>query len=118
MFRKTFRHPFTTKGRKEHWFKLPLPTLVKGNNNKGEHFQEKTVLDYINHRGASLKLKHTVNSGSDLVLIIDIPPNIGQDNLKLFVQGKVILVETTDQHNSPLQVSLRLGKDYKIQTEE
>lgn len=118
MSRKTFRHPFTSKGRKEHWFKLPLSTLVKGKSKKGEDFQEKTVLDYINHQGASLKLKNTVGSGSELELIIDLPPNLGENNLKLFVQGKVILVETTQQHNSPMQVSLRWEKEYKIQTEE
>lgn len=115
---KTFTQAFTTKEKKEHGLKLPLSTLVRGNNNTGKHFLEKTELDYISHRGASLKLKNPVDSGSKLELIIDLPPDLGENNLKLFIQGKVVLVEKTQLHNSPRQVSLRFKNKYKIQAEE
>lgn len=59
-------------------------------------------------------LKTSVNSGSIFESIIDLPPNLGKRNLKLFIQGKAVFTEATHPLNSPKQVSLRFENNYRI----
>lgn len=61
--------------RKDQIFNLPLPTVVEGRDASGRSFQEKTVLFYISHHGASFNLVNPIALGSKLKLIIDLPPH-------------------------------------------
>ncbi|NIM91754.1 MAG: hypothetical protein GTO17_12505 [Candidatus Aminicenantes bacterium] len=98
-------------------FKLPLSALVKGKNSWGRYFTESTMISYISQHGVSFKLKAPVYPGHKLKLIIELPPRLGE-NLKLFIQGKVVFVEAT-RIQKPLQkVSLRFGSTYRIQAEK
>jgi hypothetical protein len=117
MLRSTFVQPIMKIKPKEKGFKLPLSALVKGKNSGGRYFTESTLISYISHHGVSFKLKTPVSPGHKLKLIIELPPKLGE-NLKLFIQGKVVFVEAT-RIQEPLQkVSLRFGGAYRIQAEK
>jgi hypothetical protein len=104
--------------RKDQIFNLPLPTVVEGRNATGKAFQEKTVLFYISHHGASFNLTNAIALGSKLKLIIDLPPNLADDkNLKLVINGKVALVEAHHSHPSRQRVSLRFENKYFIKAD-
>jgi len=104
--------------RKDQIFNLPLPTLVEGRNAAGRSFQEKTVLFYISHHGASFNLFNVIALGAKLKLIIDLPPSLADDkNLKLVINGKVALVEANHSHPSKQRVSLRFENKYFIKTD-
>jgi hypothetical protein len=105
--------------RKDQIFNLPLPTVVEGRNAAGKAFQEKTVLFYISHHGASFNLFNTIALGSKLKLIIDLPPSLADDkSLKLVINGKVALVEANHSHPSKQRVSLRFENKYFIKADE
>ena len=100
---------------KEQGFNLSLPTLVEGTEISGETFQEKTVLSYISHHGSSFWLAKTVSLGSELKLIIDLPPKLAEKkDLKLIIKGKVIFVEATKGKESKQRVSLKFDSKYVI----
>ncbi len=100
-------------------FNLPLPTLVEGRDAAGKSFQEKTLLFYISHRGASFNLMNSIALGSKLKLIIDLPPSLGEDkNLKLVINGKVALVEENNSHPVKQRVSLRFENKYFIKADD
>lgn len=104
--------------RKDQIFNLPLPTVVEGRNATGKIFQEKTVLFYISHHGASFNLFNPTTLGCKLKLIIDLPPSLADDkNLKLVINGKVALVEANHSHPSKQRVSLRFENKYFIKAE-
>jgi hypothetical protein len=104
--------------RKEQIFNLPLPTVVEGKSAAGKAFQEKTVLFYISHHGASFNLFNSIALGSMLKLIIDLPPSLADDkDLKLVINGKVALVEANHSHHSKQRVSLRFENKYFIKTD-
>jgi hypothetical protein len=104
--------------RKDQIFNLPLPTVVEGRNAAGKAFQEKTVLFYISHHGASFNLFTCIALGSKLKLIIDLPASLADDkDLKLVINGKVALVEANHSHPSKQRVSLRLENKYFIKTD-
>lgn len=104
--------------RKDQIFNLPLPTVVEGKTATGISFQEKTVLFYISHHGATFNLSHSIALGSKLKLIIDLPPSLSDDkNLKLVINGKVALVEANRSHASKQRVSLRFENKYFIKAD-
>jgi len=104
--------------RKGQIFNLPLPTVVEGRNASGKTFEEKTVLFYISHHGASFNLFNAIALGAKLKLIIDLPPSLADDkNLKLVINGKVALVEANHSHPSKQRVSLRFENKYFIKAD-
>lgn len=115
MLRQSFVQPVMKMKTEEKGFKLPLSALVKGKNTWGSFFTESTMISYISHHGASFKLKTPVSLGHKLKLIIELPPKLGE-NLKLFIQGKVVFVEATKIQEPLQKVSLRFGNTYRIQT--
>jgi hypothetical protein len=101
--------------RKDQAFNLPLLTLVEGQDAAGRTFQEKTVLFYISHQGASFNLKNATALGTKLKLVIDLPPALAEDkNLKLVIKGQVALVEANDSQPFRQRVSLRFESKYFI----
>jgi len=104
---------------KEQGFNLSLPTLVEGKEESGKAFREKTVLSYISHHGSSFWLSNPVALGSELKLIIDLPPKLAdKKDLKLIIKGKVIFVEALKGKNSKQRVSLKFSNKYIIDSEK
>jgi hypothetical protein len=117
MLAKTSLTPGRGEG-KDQIFNLPLPTVVEGRDASGRRFQEKTVLFYISHHGASFNLSCVVSLGSKLKLIIDLPPSLSEDqNLKLVINGRVALVEANHSPNFRQRVSLRFENKYFIKAD-
>ena len=118
MLAKSSLSPPQKSERKEQIFNLPLPTVVEGRDATGRSFQEKTVLFYISHNGASFNLTNPITLGSRLKLIIDLPPSLSDDqNLKLVINGKVVLVEANGSQYSRQRVSLRFENRYFIKAD-
>jgi hypothetical protein len=104
---------------KEQGFNLSLPTLVEGKEESGKSFSEKTVLSYISHHGSSFWLTNPVALGSELKLIIDLPPKLAdKKDLKLIIKGKVIFVEALKGKNSKQRVSLKFSSKYIIDSKK
>jgi hypothetical protein len=104
---------------KEQGFNLSLPTLVEGEEESGKTFREKTVLSYISHHGSSFWLTNPVALGSELKLIIDLPPKLAdKKDLKLIIKGKVIFVESLKGKNSKQRVSLKFSSKYIIDSQK
>jgi hypothetical protein len=104
---------------KEQGFNLSLPTLVEGQDESGKAFKEKTVLSYISHHGSSFWLTNPVALGSELKLIIDLPPKLAdRKDLKLIIKGKVIFVEVIKGKNSKQRVSLKFSSKYIIDSQK
>ena len=103
---------------RDHGFKLPLQTYVKGKNALGESFVEKTELSYISNKGGSFWLKNPILFGSYLELNVDLPSDLGTENLKLFVQGKVVFIEEINCQYFCQRVSLEFKNDFKIQSKK
>jgi hypothetical protein len=104
--------------KKDQVFNLPLPTIVEGRDATGRSFQEKTVLFYISHHGASFNLGNVIALGSKLKLIIDLPPSLSEDqNLKLVINGKVALIEAHHSQQFRQRVSLRFENRYFIKAD-
>jgi len=96
-------------------FKLPLPALVEGRDSNGQPFQEKTTLSYISYQGSSFWLMNSVFVGSELRLIIDLPPNLSEEqSLQLIIKGRVAFVEATNGKDSKERVSLQFDSKYII----
>ena len=118
MFSRSSHFPPGKPERKDQIFNLPLPTVVEGRNASGRTFQEKTVLFYISHHGASFNLSNAIALGSKLKLIIDLPPSLSDDkNLKLVINGRVALVEAGRPHPSKQRISLRFENKYFIKAD-
>jgi hypothetical protein len=104
---------------KEQGFNLSLPTLVEGQDESGKAFKEKTVLSYISHHGSSFWLTNPVALGSELKLIIDLPPKLAdRKDLKLIIKGKVIFVEVIKGKNSKQRVSIKFSSKYIIDSQK
>lgn len=104
---------------KEQGFNLSLPTLIEGHEESGRAFKEKTVLSYISHHGSSFWLTNPVSLGSELKLIIDLPPKLAdKKDLKLIIKGKVIFVEALKGKNSKQRVSVKFSSKYIIDSQK
>ena len=115
MLKIAFTQPLAKTKTKEKGFKLPLLAIAKGKNALGKFFTETTVISYISHYGVSFRLRTPVSLDCKLKLRVDLPPKLGEKNLKLFIQGKVVFVEATSSQDSPQKIWLRFGNTYKIQ---
>lgn len=103
----------------EHGFSIPLDTQIQGKDTQGEDFNEKTVLTYISHNGSSFWMANSVAEGSELKLIIDLPPKLSDDkNLKLIIKGRVVFVEASKNEDPKHRVSLKFENKYIIKDEE
>jgi len=106
-----------TNAIKEQGFNLSLPTIVEGKEPSGNAFTEKTVLSYISHHGSSFWMTNSVSLGSELKLIIDLPPKLAdKKDLKLIIKGKVIFVESTKGRDAKQRVSLKFDSKYVIES--
>jgi len=104
---------------KEIGFNLPLPMFVEGKDVYGKKFHEKTMLSYISHNGSSFWLSSSVPLGSDLKLIIDMPPKLAdKKDLKLIIKGNVIFIESSEKQNCKQRISLKFKNKYVIDTED
>lgn len=102
----------------EKGFNLPLYTLVEGTDVFGKGFNEKTTLSYISHNGSSFWLENSVPVGSELKIIIDLPPNLAKEKaLKLIIKGKVVFIEALKDQNSRHRVSIRFENKYIIRAD-
>jgi hypothetical protein len=91
----------------EQGFSIPLNTQIQGKDPQGKEFIEKTVLTYISHNGSSFWMANSVVEGSQLKLIIDLPPKLSDEkNLKLIIKGRVVFVEAPKNEDPRHRVSL------------
>jgi len=118
MYRKNSRSESTSFSIPEKGFKLPLKTIIEGEDGSGNSFAEKTVLTYINHNGSSFWMKTPVLIGSALKLIIDLPKNLSDDeDLKMVIKGKVVFIESSNDTSSKQRVSIKFENKYIIKQE-
>lgn len=103
----------------EHGFSIPLNTQIQGKDIKGKEFSEKTVLTYISHNGSSFWMANSVVEGSELKLVIDLPPKLSDEkNLKLIIKGKVVFVEAPKNEEPRHRVSLKFDNKYIIKDDK
>jgi hypothetical protein len=103
----------------EYGFSMPLDIRIHGKDTQGEDFNEKTVLTYISHNGSSFWMANSIAEGSELKLIVDLPPKLADDkNLKLIIKGRIVFVEAPKNKNPKHRVSLKFENKYIIKDEE
>jgi hypothetical protein len=103
----------------EHGFSIPLNTQIRGKDTSDREFNEKTTLSYISHNGSSFWMANSVAEGSELKLIIDLPPKLSDEkNLKLIIKGKVVFVEAPKNEDPRHRVSLKFENKYIIKDDE
>lgn len=106
-------------GDDEQGFSIPLNTQIQGKDISGHEFNEKTTLTYISHSGSSFWMANSVSEGSELKLIIDLPPKLSDEkNLKLIIKGKVVFVEAPKNEDPRHRVSLKFENKYIIKNDE
>lgn len=116
MSSKVYRKRTTFSSLNEKGFNLPLKTCIEGQDKSGKEFKEKTVLSYISHNGSSFWMNTSVSLGSELKLIVDLPPKLGDEkDLKLVIKGKVIFIEAVKEQNSKKRVSVKFDNKYIIE---
>ncbi|UCE42695.1 MAG: PilZ domain-containing protein [Candidatus Aminicenantes bacterium] len=119
MAKKSTAFDFRQLGDGEQGFSIPLNTQIQGKDTKGKDFDEKTVLTYISHSGSSFWMANSVVEGSELRLIIDLPPKLSDEkNLKLIIKGKVVFVEAPKNEDPRHRVSLKFENKYIIKDDE
>jgi hypothetical protein len=120
MAKKSFVLDMHELGYGEQGFSIPLQTLVEGKDKLGNKFNEKTVLSYISHSGSSFWMDNSVPVGGELKLIIDLPPQLSEEEqkLKLIIKGRVVFVEAPKDQDPRHRVSLKFENKYIIQDEE
>ena len=103
----------------EQGFSIPLKTQIQGKDTQGKDFDEKTVLTYISHNGSSFWMANSVVEGSELKLVIDLPPKLSDEkNLKLIIKGRVVFVEAPKNEDPRHRVSLKFENKYIIKDDE
>lgn len=103
----------------EQGFSIPLNTQIQGKDTFGQEFNEKTTLSYISHNGSSFWMANSVAEGSELRLVIDLPPKLSDEkNLKLIIKGKVVFVEAPKNEDPRHRVSLKFENKYIIKDDE
>jgi len=119
MLKKSPAFDIRQLGYGEYGFSIPLDIQIQGKDTQGEDFNEKTVLTYISHNGASFWMANSVSEGSELKLIIDLPPKLSDDkNLKLIIKGRIVFVEAPKNEDPKRRVSLKFENKYIIKDEE
>jgi len=119
MAKKSTSYDFRRLGNGGHGFSIPLKTQIQGKDTQGKDFDEKTALTYISHNGSSFWMANSVAEGSELKLIIDLPPKLSDGkNLKLIIKGRVVFVEAPKNEDPKHRVSLKFDNKYIIQEDE
>jgi hypothetical protein len=110
-----------TSSREGPGFELGLPMRVMGRDASGRDFEERTVLRIMSHASAAFDLRRLVIRGSDLKLIVSLPPKLSAaGDLNLVIRGRIISIGTTGRDGKGRRVSLKLESRYVIKppTEE
>ncbi len=120
-FIKSFNRPSiqgaAKVAKRERTFELSLPALVNGVNAVGRRFEEATQLLAISAQEASFQLDSRVTLGTKVHLSLEIPKTlILQNQLQLSVSGTVVYVRADSGKQKPQFVSVRLDKNYRLQT--
>ena len=103
----------------ERGFNLALPMIVQGRDLSGRDFEEESVLDYMSHSQASFVLKNSVSRGSQLRLVVDLPPKLSEDqDLKLIIRGQVAILDRCHEGDASRRVSLTLESRYVIKPKD
>jgi hypothetical protein len=119
MAKKSTTFDIRDLGYGEKGFSIPLNTQIQGKDPEGNEFNEKTVLSYISHSGSSFWMANAVVEGSQLKLIIDLPPKLSDEkNLKLIIKGRVVFVEAPKNEDPRHRVSLKFENKYIIKDDE
>ena len=119
MLKKSPAFDIRQLGYGEYGFSIPLNSQIQGKDTQGKDFNEKTVLSYISHNGSAFWMANSVAEGSELKLIIDLPPKLSDDkNLKLIIKGKIVFVEAPKNEDPRHRVSLKFENKYIIKDEE
>ncbi len=119
MAKKSTAFDIRELGNGEQGFNIPLQTQIIGQDSKGNDFHEKTVLAYISHNGSSFWMVNDVVEGSELKLVIDLPPKLSDEKkLKLIIKGKVVFVEAPKNEDHRYRVSLKFDNKYIIEDDE
>lgn len=104
---------------KDRGFNMHLPTRVEGHDREGKFFKEMTSLSYISHQGSAFWLSTPTPLGSNLRLVIDLPPNLSEDqDLKLIINGKVIFIEASADQSLKQRISVNFENKYLIKDED
>jgi hypothetical protein len=100
-------------------FTFPLPTVVEGLNARGKEFAEDTVLSSINAEGSSFILRNSIQIGTRLRLVIDLPEKLSNNDtaLKLVIKGRVTKIETFRERTSAQKVWINFDSKYIIKPE-
>ncbi len=103
--------------KRERTFELSLPALVNGVNAVGRKFEEAIQLLSISAQEASFHLDSRVTLGAKVYLSLEIPRTlILQNQLQLSVSGTVVYVRAENSNEKPQFVSVRLDKNYRLQS--
>lgn len=103
--------------KRERIFELSLSALVKGIDALDNKFQERTQVSCISSQEASFGLNSKVMIGSKLNLFLDIPKTLILERpLNVFLSGRVVFAKADSSTAKRQLVSVRLEKNYKIQS--
>jgi hypothetical protein len=104
-----------TSPREGPGFQLDLPTQVLGHDASGREFEETTVLETMSPAAAVFDLKSPVARGTDLKLIVCLPPRLSEgENLSLVIRGRVAVLGPPGRNGSGARISLKLESHYVI----
>ena len=78
----------------------PFPAVVKGVDARGERFKVSAVLDALTASGFCLRLRHLVNAGEKLFVVVRI------HRATVLLRGRVSQVEPEDGGGCDLEVSI------------
>ncbi len=107
--------PGRTSPREGPGFELGLPMRVLGRDASGLDFEERTVLENMSHAAAAFELRNPVTRGSDLKLIVKLPPKLSKTgDLNLVIRGRIISVGPAGTDGRGRRVSLKLESRYVI----
>ncbi len=111
----TSREPTRTAPHEVPGFELGLPMRVLGRDVSGQEFEELTVLETMSHTSAAFHLRGPVTRGSDLKLIVNLPPKLSEaGELNLVIRGRIVAFGPAGQDGKGRRVSLRLESRYII----
>jgi hypothetical protein len=102
-------------------FELGLPMRVLGHDADGRDFEERTVLQTMSHTSAAFELRSPVARGSELKLIVSLPPKLSEaGDLTLVIRGRILSLVTAGPDGKLPRVLLKLESRYVIKprTEE
>lgn len=107
--------PVRTATREGPGFELGLPMRVLGRDVSGREFEERTILQMMSHASAAFELRSPVLRGSDLKLIVSLPPKLSDaGDLNLVIRGSIVSVGPAGPDGKGRRISLKLESRYII----